>query len=96
MKYATWKLKFDNPKYGYGPQVLALSLGVELEGAYLNGNPSGGTILGYVMGDASALDLSDFAYQEITEAEALSFVQSIHPTAYVGAAGRIFIETQGE
>jgi hypothetical protein len=96
MKYATWKLKFDNPKYGYGPQVVALNLGVQLEGAYLVGYPSGGTILGYVFGDAAPDNFADFEYKEITQGEALNFVQDIDPTAYVDTTGRIMVETVGE
>jgi hypothetical protein len=92
MKYATWKLKFDNPKYGKSPETGAQD--VILTGAYLLGDAKGGTIVGYVHGDASQIDLSLWDYQEVTQDKALSLVQVVYEDAFIDESGQILIPTE--
>jgi hypothetical protein len=89
MNYATWKLSFDDPKYGTGPEDKIAELGFGAEGAWLSGPANGGTILGYVTEPVDQSELTAWEVTNITEAEALAFCLAINPEAYLLPDGRI-------
>lgn len=92
MKYATWKLNFDNPEYGTGPEDSIVSQGFTAEGAWVSGSAhSGGTILGYFTGTPTQLLAWNFT--EVSEAEALEFCLAINPNAMMAEDGRFFVPT---
>jgi len=90
MKYATWKLNFDNPNYGTGPEEAIAELGAKAEAGWTDGEvQDGATVLGYLDAeiDVSELSLWDFAY--ITEQEALDFCLALDDEAYLNSDGII-------
>ena len=90
MKYATWKLNFDNPDYGTGPEEKIAELGAKAEAGWAEGAvESGSTILGYVTGEVDAADLSDWSFEFLTEAQALAFCNFLNADAYLLDDGRI-------
>lgn len=89
MNYATWKLNWTDPNYGTGPEDKIADLGYSAEGAWLLGEIVGGTIMGYVTEPQNELELTDWDFTNITEAEALAFCQAINPEAYLLPNGRI-------
>jgi putative N-acetylmannosamine-6-phosphate epimerase len=89
VNYATWKLNFTDPNYGTGPEAKIAELGYSAEGAWLSGDIVGGTIMGYVTQPQDESELTDWDFQNITEAEALAFCQAIVPEAYIDQDGRI-------
>jgi hypothetical protein len=90
MKYATWKLNFDDPNYGTGPEVSIIEQGGTAEGGLSHGNVTkGAKILGYFTGEPTELQAWDFT--EITQQEALDFVLAIDNTAFVNDHGRISV-----
>jgi hypothetical protein len=94
MKYATWKLDFTNPEYGIGPEGEIATQGFTASGAYIIGEPFGGTILGYFSGEPTSLEAWDF--QELTEIQALEFVSAIDPTAFLQDDGTIATEAKNQ
>ena len=90
MNYATWKLNFDDPKYGTGPEDKIAELGFTAEGGWPDGAvENGATILGYVQGEPDALELTEWNFTYLTEAQALAFCVKINPEAYLLEDGRI-------
>jgi hypothetical protein len=89
MNYATWKLNFKNPSYGTGPEDKIAKLGFWAEGAWLQGEASGGIILGYVSEPLDETKLTTWELTNITEAEALAFCLSINPEAFLTEDGKI-------
>ena len=89
MKYATWKLNFDNPKYGTGPEQWIAEQGFWCEGGHLIGEPDGGTIVGYFTGEPVDLDSWEFA--EVAQEQALALVLEIDATAHIVEDGKIGI-----
>ena len=90
MNYATWKLNFDNPNYGTGPEDKIAELGFGAEGAWVAGVvENGGTILGYVTEPVDESQLTAWEVTNITEPEALEFCLAINPEAYLLDDGRI-------
>jgi hypothetical protein len=90
MNYATWKLNFDNPDYGTGPEDKIAELGGQAEGAWVAGEvENGGFILGYVSEPQDESELESWSFANITEEEALAFAQAIDPEAYLLDDGRI-------
>jgi hypothetical protein len=95
MNYATWTLNFNNPEYGTGPEHKISELGYAAEGAWVSGQvENGGTILGYITEPQDEAELTDWAFTNITQAEALAFVQAINPQAYLLEDGRITTPTE--
>lgn len=90
MNYATWKINFDDPNYGTGPEAKIAELGFGAEGAWADGEvQDGATIMGYVTEpqDESQLTLWDF--QNITQQEALDFCLALDTEAYLLPDGKI-------
>jgi hypothetical protein len=90
MNYATWKLNFENPQYGTGPEDKIAELGYGAEGGWVSGEEeNGGTILGYVTEPQDESQLTAWSFTNITVAEALAFCQAINPNAYLLPDGKI-------
>jgi len=90
MKYATWKLNYNNPMYGTGPEDSITLQGGTAEASHANGDVTRGSeILGYYTGTPTAL--SAWSFKKLTEAKALEFVQAIDPKAYFAEDGRILV-----
>jgi hypothetical protein len=90
MNYATWQLNFDNPDYGTGAEVAIAEQGVTAEAAWSNGQVhEGATILGYLTAEVDESLLTDWKVKNLSQAEALSFCQSINPDATLTTEGRI-------
>lgn len=90
MKYATWILNFDDPKYGTGPEPRIVKNKGTAEGAFAEGDiTKGARILGYFTGEPT--DLEAWSFTEITQQEALDFVLAFDETAYVTEEGKIGI-----
>ena len=90
MNYATWKLNFDDPNYGTGPEDRIAELGFGAEGAWVSGVvENAGTILGYVTEAQDESELTTWDFTNITKAEALAFCQAINSEAYLLPDGRI-------
>lgn len=87
MKYATWKLNFDDPNYGTGPEEEIIAQGFTAEGRLLSGEARDGTILGYFTGDP--VNLSAWEFTEITQQEALDFALAINNKCYLLDDGKI-------
>ena len=87
MKYATWKLVFNDSDYGTGPEDTAAKAGFKVFGGVLKGSPTEGTILGYFEGEPSGLEEWDF--QEVTADYALAFVKELNDTAWFLEDGTI-------
>jgi len=88
MKYATWVLNFDDPNYGTGPEAAIVEQGGTAEGAFAEGDVTGGSrILGYFTGEPA--NLESWSFTELTQQEALDFVLAIDDTATVGEDGKI-------
>jgi hypothetical protein len=93
VKYATWILNFDDPKYGTGPEAVIAEQGGTAEGSYAEGDiTKGARILGYFTGEPT--DLEAWSFTEITQQEALDFVLAFDETAYVTEEGKIAVEIQ--
>lgn len=92
MNYAIWKLNFVNPEYGTGPEDKIAELGGWAEGAWVDGlAEEGALILGYVSATQDEVELEAWDFQNVNEADALDFCQSINPEAYVAEGGKISI-----
>ena len=95
MKYATWVLNFDDPKYGTGPEASIVDQGGTAEGAYAEGDVTNNSrILGYFTGEPT--DLQAWSFTELTQQEALDFVLAIDNTATVGEDGKIDVEIKDD
>lgn len=89
MKYATWKLHFENG-YFTGPEKKISDLGGSAEAAYSNGDiTDGATILGYFDGEVTGLEKWEFA--EINQSQALEFALALGSDAYVTETGKIML-----
>jgi hypothetical protein len=90
VKYATWILNFDDPKYGTGPEAVIGEQGGSAEGSFAEGDiTKGARILGYFTGEPK--DLEAWSFTELTQQEALDFVLAFDETAYVTEEGKIGI-----
>ena len=90
MNYATWKLNFDNPEYGTGPEQAIADLGFGAVSGWCQGEPeNGGTILGYVTEPVDESQLTPWDVQNITQADALDFCLDLNPEAYLTDEGTI-------
>ena len=90
MNYATWKLNFDEPEYGTGPEAAIEALGVAVEASWSDGEPqNGGVILGYLDQPVDELLLAPWELTNITQEEALDFCQALNENANVLPDGRI-------
>jgi hypothetical protein len=90
VNYATWKLKFDDPKYGTGPEGKIAELGFGAEGAWVAGViENGGTILGYVTEPQDESELTAWDFRNISQVDALDFCLDLNPAAYLLPDGRI-------
>jgi hypothetical protein len=90
MKYATWKLNFDNPDYGTGPEEKIAELGAKAEAGWTDGAvENGGTVLGYLDAEVEAGELSIWNFAYITQEQALNFCLAIDPDAYLNNEGKI-------
>lgn len=88
MKYATWKLNFENSDYGTGPEPSIVEQGGTAEGAYTDGNIAAvAKILGYFTGEPTGLET--WGFQEVSQQQALHFVLATNPDAYLLEDGRI-------
>lgn len=88
MRYATWNLNFDDPRYGTGPEQEIANLGGWAECAIVNGDVTqGAIILGYFDGQVSGLDKWDF--QEVTESKALAFALGLNADCFLMENGKI-------
>jgi hypothetical protein len=95
MKYATWKLNFDDPNYGTGPEPRVVKNKGTCEGAFAEGDVTkGARILGYFTGEPTEVEAWEFT--EITQQEALDFVLALDDTAYIAEDGRINIVFEEE
>jgi len=89
MKYATWKLNFDNPKYGTGPEDKIAELGAKAEAGWTSGAVENGeTILGYLDVEIDAEELSIWNFAFITQEQALNFCLELDAGAYLNDAGK--------
>jgi hypothetical protein len=95
MNYATWKLNFTNPNYGTGPEDKIAELGFGAEGAWVAGQPDGGTILGYVTEPQDESELTAWNFTNITQSDALDFCLALNPEAYLLDDGRITAPIEG-
>ena len=90
MKYATWILNFDDPKYGTGPDASIAEQGGSAEGSFAEGDiTQGARILGYFTGEPTEVEA--WSFTEITQQEALDFVLALDDTAYLAEDGKINI-----
>ena len=90
MNYAIWKLNFDNPKYGTGPENKIAELGSWAEASWVDGVvEENGFILGYLDGTQDEIELEPWGFQNITQEEALDFCLAINPEAFLQEDGRI-------
>jgi hypothetical protein len=90
MNYATWKLNFNNPNYGTGPEDKIAELGFGAEAAWVSGQvENDGTILGYVTEPQDESELTAWDFVNISQAQALAFCLAIDPEAYLLPDGRI-------
>jgi hypothetical protein len=90
MNYATWKLNFTEPKYGYGPKDRIGELGISAEGAWVAGQvETGGFILGYVTEPQDESQLTAWEFKNISQLDAIEFCLAINPAAYLLPDGRI-------
>jgi hypothetical protein len=91
MKYATWVLTFNDPKYGIGPEGSIVAQGGTAVGAFAGGDiTNGAKILGYFTGQPTGLE--QWAFTELTQEEALDFVKAIDLTAYLDEQEKILVE----
>jgi len=89
MKYLTWKLDWDG-NYGTGPEPIAAQNNSHLEASsWVSPSVEEGTILGYLTGDMDIALFDTHNVQEISEADALAFAQSIDANAFVTESGVI-------
>jgi hypothetical protein len=95
MRFAKWKLVKNAEGYLIGPEEVIAQAGGKAYGIVSDAPvESGGTILGGVEGETAELDLTGFAYEEITDADALAFVQGINPEGTIEDGRVIFPETE--
>lgn len=95
MKYAKWVLNFSDAENGTGPEDAIAKQGGTAEGAFAKGEvTSGAEILGYFTGNPN--DLEAWSFTELTQEQALEFVQSIDNQAYVAQDGKINIPEHEE
>lgn len=94
MNYASWKINFDIPNYGTGPEYKIIELGYSAEGAWANGPiETTGVILGYVEGQPDAKELSGWDFTYLTQEQALEFCKAINPKAHLLDDGKIAMPT---
>jgi len=90
LNYATWKLNFDNPKYGTGPENKIGELGYYAESSWADGQvENGATILGYLTEPQDETKLTAWQFKNISQLEALEFCLAINLKAYLLPDGRI-------
>jgi len=95
VKYATWILNFDDPKYGTGPEASIAEQGGSAQASFAEGDiTKGARILGYFTGEPT--DLESWSFTELTQQEALDFVLTFDETAYVTEEGKIGIVYEEE
>jgi len=88
MKYATWKLNFDDPNYGTGPERVIVEQGGTAEGSFAEGDiTKGARVLGYFTGEPTGVQAWEFT--EITQQEALDFVLALNDTGYLAEDQKI-------
>jgi hypothetical protein len=90
MNYATWKLNFSNSDYGTGPEDKISELGFDAQASWVSGKAEeGGIILGYVSQEQDETELTDWEFQNISQAEALAFCIALNPEAFILGDGTI-------
>lgn len=95
MKYATWIINFENPKYGSGPEQSLVDNGGWARGVYAEGDiVAGARILGYFDGVATGLEKWNFT--ELTQQEALDFVLALDDSAFIAEDGQIQVVYENE
>ena len=84
MRYLTWKLNWDDPSHGTGPEAQIQAQGAHAEAStFAAPSIEHGTILGYLtQGEINLSQLSAWLVQELTQDAALEFAQAIAPDAY--------------
>jgi len=90
MNYATWKLNFEDPKYGTGPEDEIAKSGIKAEAAWVLGQvETGGTVLGYVSEPVEESELTTWQVKNLNEEEAIEFCLQINAEAYLLENGKI-------
>lgn len=83
MKYATWKLNFDDPNYGTGPEAKIVELGASAAGAWVAGKiEDGGIILGYLSSAVDESELTAWQVKNMTQTKALEFCTALNPQRF--------------
>ncbi len=93
MRYLIWKLNWDNPKYGTGPEQVITEQGCKVTPSiFANPDVLTGQILGYLLsGDIDLTTLSLWQVTELSQAEALDFAKTVDTSAYLLPDGVITI-----
>jgi hypothetical protein len=96
MRYLTWKLNWDDPSHGTGPEgAISQQGGYAEASSFANPSVETGTILGYLKeGDIDLSSLTPWQVAELTQAAALEFAQAVEASAYLLPDG--FIATAVE
>ena len=94
MKYATWRLNWDNG-YGTGPEEAIIGQGIIVEAALADGQiEQGARILGYVSEAVNESKLIDWDVKNVSQQEALEFSLNVNSSAYFLSNGKIGIEEE--
>lgn len=97
MRYATWKLKFDETGYGIGPEQAITELGGSATGSFSIGDiQSDGLIVGYVDADLDASSLSEWEFSFVTQEAALSLALELNEAATLDESGFIVMPMPGQ
>jgi hypothetical protein len=85
IRYLLWRLNWDDPRYGTGPEDAIAQQGARAEAsAFASPSVTTGDILGYwTTGSLDLSKLSKWQVRELTQAEALAFARTVAPDAYL-------------
>lgn len=77
MRYLTWRLNWDDPNYGTGPEAEIAALGGRAEASGFV--DAGADILGYLVEPCDLDGLEPWQLVELTSAQALAFADALVP-----------------
>lgn len=87
MRYLVWRLNWDDPMYGTGPEATIAARGGRAEASGFV--DAGADILGYLVEPCDLDDLDDWTVIELDAADALAFADRLVPGCSFNADGYI-------
>lgn len=91
--YATWKLNWEDPGHGTGPEYEVSLRGSTAWGIIAEPDFHNGSILGYIDAAIDLTGLEKWSVKYASNEEALAFAQNLVPDVTIDEAGNLVFPT---